>query len=64
MYLRVALKPDSAAQAPERLFRELGLMVYLAVCLAAFVLLMFVRIDALYEWFNVTPSDLPTLWKI
>jgi hypothetical protein len=46
------------------LFRELGLMVYLAVCLAAFVLLMFVRIDALYEWFNVTPSDLPTLWKI
>jgi decaprenyl-phosphate phosphoribosyltransferase len=64
MYLRVALKPDSAAQAPERLFRESGLMLYLVICLAAFVLLMFVRIDALYQLFNVTPSDLPTLWKI
>ena len=64
MYLRVALKPDSAAQAPERLFRERGLMIYLVACVAAFVLLMFVQIDALYEWFNVTPSELPTLWKI
>ena len=64
MYLRVALKPDSAAQAPERLFRERGLMIYLMACVAAFVLLMFVQIEALYEWFNVTPSELPTLWKI
>ena len=64
MYLRVALKPDSAAQAPERLFREAGLMIYLVACVAAFVLLMFVRIDALYDLFNVTPSELPTLWKI
>lgn len=64
MYLRVALKPDSAAQAPERLFRESGLMLYLVICLSAFVLLMFVRIDALYHLFNVTPSELPTLWRI
>jgi decaprenyl-phosphate phosphoribosyltransferase len=64
MYLRVALKPDSAAQAPERLFRESGLMLYLIVCLAAFVLLMFVRINFLYEMFNVIPSDLPPLWEI
>lgn len=64
MYLRVALKPDSAAQAPERLFREKGLMAYLVLCAVAFVLLMFVRIDALYDWFNVIPSDLPPLWKI
>jgi hypothetical protein len=64
MYLRVALKPDSAAQAPERLFKEGGLMLYLMVCLGAFVLLMFVRIHALYDVFNVTPSDLPPLWEI
>ena len=64
MYLRMSLKPDSAAQAPERLFRESGLMLYLVICVTAFVLLMFVRIDALYHWFNVTPSELPTLWKI
>jgi hypothetical protein len=30
----------------------------------AFVLLMFVRIEALYDIFNVIPSDLPPLWKI
>jgi decaprenyl-phosphate phosphoribosyltransferase len=64
MYLRVALKHDSAAQAPERLFRESGLMIYLCLCVAVFVLLMFVRIGALYEMFNVIPSDLPPLWEI
>jgi decaprenyl-phosphate phosphoribosyltransferase len=64
MYLRVALKQDSAAQAPERLFKETGLMLYLVACVAVFVLLMFVRVNFLYEWFNVIPSDLPPLWEI
>jgi decaprenyl-phosphate phosphoribosyltransferase len=64
MYLRVALKPESAAQAPERLFKETALMLYLVACVAVFVLLMFVRINALYEMFNVIPSDLPPLWEI
>ncbi len=64
MYLRVALKPDSAAQAPERLFKEAGLMIYLVACVAAFVLLMFVRINALYDMFNVIPSGLPPLWEL
>lgn len=64
MYLRVALKRDSAAQAPERLFRETGLMAYLVLCVGVFVVLMFVRIHALYDWFNVVPSELPSLWEI
>ena len=64
MYLRIALKPDSAAQAPERLFKEAGLMAYLVLCVAVFVLLMFVRVNALYEWFNVIPSELPALWEL
>ena len=64
MYLRVALKSDSAAQAPERLFRESGLMIYLCLCVAIFVLLMFMRIGFLYDIFNVVPSDLPPLWEI
>ena len=64
MYLRVSLKDNSAAQAPERLFKEAGLMAYLVMCLAVFVLLMFVRINVLYEWFNVIPSELPPLWEI
>jgi 4-hydroxybenzoate polyprenyltransferase len=63
-YLRVALKENSAAQAPEKLYREAGLMIYLFLCLAVFVLLMFVRINYLYDLFNVAPSDLPPLWEI
>ena len=64
MYLRLALKQDSSVQAPERLYRERGLMVYLGVCLMTFLLLMFVRIHFLYDLFNVTPSELPPLWEI
>ena len=40
-YFKIGMQPDSAAQHPERLHRERGFMVYLAVCLVAFVLLMF-----------------------
>ena len=63
-YMKIALKPNSAAQAPERLHRERGLMVYLSVCLISFVGLMFVRIPLLYELFNVTPSPVPPLWQL
>ena len=62
-YLWVALKPNSAVQAPERLYRERGLMAYLLLCLAAFLLLMAVEIPVLYFWFNVEPSRLPSLWE-
>jgi decaprenyl-phosphate phosphoribosyltransferase len=63
-YLRVSLKPDSPAQAPEKLYREKGLMVYLTLCIGVFLLLMFVRFNVLYQWFNVTPSELPPLWEL
>src|SRR5262245_38674307 len=62
-YLHIAFKPESAAQAPEKLYRERGLMVYLIVCVAAFTALMFIEIPALYAWFNVAPSTAPVLWK-
>src|SRR5262249_7333980 len=42
-YLRVAFKKDSAAQNPERLYREKGLMAYLVLCVVAFGVLMFVH---------------------
>lgn len=63
-YMRVALKDESAAQSPERLYRERGLVVYLIVCLVAFVAIMFVKIPLLYEWFNVKSSSLPLLWEL
>ena len=40
-----------------------GLMIYLAICLVVFVVLMFVEIPWLYELFNVTPSQFPALWR-
>jgi 4-hydroxybenzoate polyprenyltransferase len=62
-YLHIAFKADSAAEAPEKLYREKGLMAYLGVCVLAFVGLMFVQIPALYHWFNVVPSGTSPLWK-
>jgi len=62
-YLYVAFKKDSAAQNPERLYRETGLMAYLLICVVAFVGLMFVHIPALYAVFNVKPAQVVPLWK-
>lgn len=62
-YMRVALKTDSAVQNPERLYRERGLMAYLAICLTVFIGLMFVQIPQLYDWLNVQQSSLPPLWR-
>lgn len=62
-YLHIAFKEESAAQAPERLYRETGLMAYLIVCVLAFTGLMFIEIPALYQWFNVVPSAAPPLWR-
>jgi len=63
-YMVVALKKESAAQAPEKLYREWGLMAYLALCVLAFVVLMFVSVPSLYQLFNVEPSKFPSLWEI
>jgi decaprenyl-phosphate phosphoribosyltransferase len=63
-YLHIAFKHDSAAQNPEKLYREKGLMIYLSVCVLAFAGLMFIRIPALYDWFNVVPAGTSPLWKI
>jgi 4-hydroxybenzoate polyprenyltransferase len=62
-YLSIAFKAESAVQNPEKLYRERGLMAYLIVCVLSFVVLMFVRIPALYDWFNVVPSAAPPLWQ-
>ena len=63
IYLHVVLKPQSSAQAPERLYRERGLMIYLVLCLCVFLGLMFVHISGLYHWFNVEPPSVTPLWK-
>lgn len=60
-YMRVALKRDSPVQAPERLYRDGGLMVYLLVCLTVLLALMFVDVPFLYKLFELEPSH--SLWE-
>ena len=44
LYLRICFRPDSAAQKPEKLFREKGLMLYVAALIALIAVLYCVRI--------------------
>jgi decaprenyl-phosphate phosphoribosyltransferase len=63
-YLKLGLLPDSPAQHPEQLYRHRGFVVYLLVCFATFVALMFIEIPVLYDWFNVEPARSPALWRL
>jgi 4-hydroxybenzoate polyprenyltransferase len=54
MYLRVALKPNSAAQNPERLYRERGLMTAVIATTIAMVILLRVDLPVMYRL--VTPT--------
>jgi decaprenyl-phosphate phosphoribosyltransferase len=53
-YMAIGLKSDSAAQAPERLYREPHLLVAILACLVAFTVTMAVDIPAMYEVFAPT----------
>lgn len=63
-YLRVGFRPDSAAEHPERLHRETGLMLYLAASLAVVIVLMVTDLPFLYRWFRVEPIAVSPLWTI
>lgn len=54
IYLRVALKQGSAAQQPERLYREKGLMVAVAAAAVAMLVLLRVDIPVMYRFFAPT----------
>lgn len=49
-YLAIAFKPDSAAQKPEKLYREKKLLAYIAILVLILVVLTFVEIPALDYW--------------
>ena len=49
MYLRVALKPNSAAQTPEYLYRERGLMTAVVATTVAMVILLTVDLPAMHR---------------
>jgi 4-hydroxybenzoate polyprenyltransferase len=62
-YTSVTLKHDSAAQSPERLYRDKGTVAFLGTCLLVFLILMFVEIPQLLDLLDVPPSQVPPLWK-
>jgi hypothetical protein len=47
-------QPDSAAQRPETLYRQPGLMTAIVCCAAAMAALLFVDIPALHTQFHPT----------
>ncbi|MGB5987781.1 MAG: UbiA prenyltransferase family protein [Desulfobacterales bacterium] len=61
-YMRVALKPNSPVQHPEKLYREKTLMLCAGVTFIAFILLLFTNIPYLYQLFNFTPVRVLPLW--
>lgn len=49
-YLGIAFKPDSAAQKPEKLYREKKLLAYIAILIIILIALTFIDIPALNYW--------------
>jgi len=54
MYLRLAFKPDSPVENPEKLYRERALMVVLVACAVVMTVLLLVDLPFLADWFSPT----------
>ena len=54
VYLSLAFKQDSAAQAPEKLFREGALMTAVIACTVVITILLFVDVPVLFKIFGPT----------
>ena len=57
-YLAIAFKPDSAAQKPEKLYKEKSLLIYLLILVVVFIALTFIDIPMPDYWLN------PTLFSV
>ena len=53
-YLKISYKSDSAAQKPEKLFKEKGLMIYVLLLIIIFGVLMFINIPILESLLDTT----------
>ncbi len=62
-YLSMAFWNDSPVQAPERLYKNRVLMLYLILCFSLFVLLLYLKVPILYKIFRVIPYNIEPLWK-
>ena len=57
-YLAIAFKPDSAAQQPEKLYKEKSLLIYLLILVVVLIALTFIDIPMPDYWLN------PTLFSV
>ena len=57
-YLAIAFKPDSAAQKPEKLYKEKSLLIYLLILVVVLIALTFIDIPMPAYWLN------PTLFSV
>ena len=53
-YIRLGFLPDSPTQYPERLYREVGFMLYMTLCVVLTMFLLFVDVPFLHDWFPPT----------
>ncbi len=54
MYLHLAFRPDSPVENPEKLYRERGLMIVLVATVVVMVVLLFVDLPFLGDWFSAS----------
>ena len=57
-YLAIVFKPDSAAQKPEKLYKEKSLLIYLLILVVVLIALTFIDIPMPDYWLN------PTLFSV
>ena len=57
-YLAIAFQPDSAAQKPEKLYKEKSLLIYLLILVVVLIALTFIDIPMPDYWLN------PTLFSV
>ena len=57
-YLAIAFKPDSAAQKPEKLYKEKSILIYLLILVVVLIALTFIDIPMPDYWLN------PTLFSV
>jgi hypothetical protein len=63
-YLSMAFNTHSAAQAPEKLYRERHLMTVVSACAITMGVLLFVDIPVLYKLFPVAVRSLADFFRL
>jgi hypothetical protein len=61
-YLALGLRENSLTMHPEKLYQDTPFLIYLAIFVACFLLLLYVRIPFLYDLFRVQPTMVDPLW--